>query len=294
MNQLHFLTNSCNMKHFFNALKVCLTKTVMTLLKTAKNFIGSIWSNRQALWMLIERDFKSKYVGSAAGLVWSVLHPLLMVGVYSLIFSLIFGRTIGETPFSLWLFCALLPWMMFSEVLRSSTGIIERHKNLITKTPFHSEILPLVVIGASTTGHLIGSGVLLALLVIFRQPIGLFALTLPLYLICLIFFSLGLSWLISSLNVFFRDTSQIINVVLQLWFYSCPIVYPPTIIPDSFQFLLKLNPVYFVIEGYRRALLYNEGVPLIDFTIFCGFCFSFLFLGGWVFRRLKSQFAEVL
>jgi ABC-type polysaccharide/polyol phosphate export permease len=263
-------------------------------MKIAKNVLGRIWSNRQALWMMIERDFKSRYVGSAAGLVWSVLHPLLMVGVYSLIFSLVFGRKIDDTPFSLWLFCALLPWIMFSEILRGSTGIIEKYKNLVTKTPFHSEILPIVVIGASTTGHLIGAGVLLSLLVIFHQPIGLFALTLPFYLVCLIFFSLGLSWLLSSLNVFVRDTSQIIGVVLQLWFYLCPIIYPTTIIPERYQFLLKLNPACFIVEGYRRALLYNQGIPLIDFAIFVGYCIFFLFFGGWVFRRLKSQFAEVL
>ncbi len=264
------------------------------MLKTTKNFLGRIWSNRQTLWLMIERDFKSRYVGSAAGLAWSILHPLLKVGIYTLIFSLVFGRRVGDVPFSLWLFCALLPWLMFSEILNNSIGIIEKHRSLITKTPFHSEILPLVVIGASATSHLIGFGVLVVVLLLCQQSIGLFALTLPFYLLCLVFLSLGLSWLIASLNVFIKDVGQIVGVVLQLWFYLCPIIYPATIIPQKYHFLMRLNPVYFITEGYRRALLYNEGVPLVDFLCFAGFCVSMLFLGGWVFRRLKSQFAEVL
>lgn len=261
---------------------------------TTKNFIFRIWTHRQTLWLMIERDFKARYIGSVAGILWSIFHPLLMVAIYTLIFSLIFGRRIGQTPFSLWLFCGLLPWMMFSEILINAAGIIEKNKNLITKTPFHSEILPIVVIGASFTGHLIGFFLLIILLFVTGQPIGLFALTIPFYLICLIMFSLGLSWLISSLNVFIRDIGQMVVVVLRLWFYLCPIIYPSNIIPEKYQYLMRLNPMYFITEGYRRALLYNQGIPVLDFVYFILFTMIVLFAGGWTFRRLKTQFAEVL
>jgi len=260
----------------------------------AKNLMLRIWAHRQTIWMMIERDFKARYVGSAAGLLWSVIHPLMMVAIYSLIFSLVFGRKVGETPFSLWLFCALLPWIMFSEILKSSVGVIERHKNLITKTPFHAEILPLVIIGTSIVGHLIGFAVLMVLLLIFRQPLGWYGFTIPFYMICLVFFSMGLSWIISSLNVFIRDVGQIMNVVLQLWFYLCPIIYPSTIIPEQYRFLLRLNPMYFITEGYRRALVYNEGIPVVDFLYFAFLTVVFFLSGGWIFRRLKTQFAEIL
>lgn len=243
---------------------------------------------------MIERDFKARYVGSMAGILWSIIHPLMMVLIYSLVFSYIFGREIGETPFSLWLFCALLPWLMFSEIVRNSTGILEKNKNLVTKTPFHSEILPLVVVGSALTGHLIGLSVLLILLLICKQSIGVFALLIPFYTICLILFALGLSWLVSALNVFIKDVSQIVSLILQLWFYLCPIVYPAEIFPPKLLNLLRLNPMYFITEGYRRSLLNNQGILAVDFL--CFFCITIFFLlaGGWIFRRLKGQFAEVL
>jgi ABC-type polysaccharide/polyol phosphate export permease len=244
--------------------------------------------------MMIERDFRSRYVGSTAGLLWSVIHPLLMVGIYTLIFSLVFGRQIGNAPFALWLFCGLLPWIMFSEILKNSSGVLEKHRNLITKTPFHPEILSLVVIGSSLTGHLIGFAVLLALISVFSQPPGVMILSVGLYLTCLILFVLGLSWFISSVNIFFRDVAQGVNVVLQLWFYLTPIIYPSSIIPENYRVLLRLNPMYFITEGYRKALLTGEGIAMTDFVYFTTLTLLVLFGGGWVFRRLKTQFAEIL
>jgi len=243
---------------------------------------------------MIDRDFRTRYVGSFGGLFWAILQPLMQVFVYTLIFSLIFGRKIGDTPFALWLFCALLPWIMFTEIVKSSCGVIEKNKNLVTKTPFRSEILPLVVIGSALTGHLVGLGVLVTLLLLCRQPFALHALTLLFYLPCLMLFSLGLSWLVASVNVFVKDVNQSISVLLQLWFYLCPIIYPSSIIPEKYHFLLRLNPMYFITEGYRRALLSHQGIAVIDFIYFFCITLILLFVGAWTFRRLKGQFAEVL
>ena len=266
----------------------------LTLLFSTRNFLLRIWQHRDTLWLMIERDFKSRYVGSFGGVFWAVIQPLMLVFVYTLIFSLIFGRKIGDTPFALWLFCALLPWIMFTEIVKGSCGVIEKNKNLVTKTPFRSEILPLVVIGSALTGHLIGFGVLVTLLLLCKQSLGLYSLTILFYLPCLMLFSLGFSWLVASVNVFARDVSQAINVVLQLWFYLCPIIYPVEIIPEKYQFLLRFNPMYFITNGYRRALLDNQGIPVVDFLYFLGITLLLLFIGGWTFRRLKGQFAEVL
>lgn len=264
------------------------------MLVSVKNIISRVWASRMMLVMMVERDFKARYIGSIGGVLWSIINPIIMVSIYSLVFSLIFGRTIGNTPFSLWLFCALLPWMMFNEIVKGSVGLIQKHKNLITKTPFQSEILSFVLIGTSFTGHIIGFGVLMLILFIFKQPIGICVLTIPFYLVCLSIFSLGLSWLVSALNVYLKDIGQIINSVLQLWFYLCPIIYPASIIPEKYHFFLRLNPMYFITEGYRRALIYNVWIPWLDFIFFMVLTILFLILGGWTFRRLKWQFAEVI
>jgi lipopolysaccharide transport system permease protein len=264
------------------------------LIGSIKNFLHRVRQSRQPLFFLIERDFRARYTGSAAGVTWSLIHPLMMVGVYSLIFSLVFGRRIGNTPFALWLFCGLLPWLTFAEIIRGSAGIIEKYRSLVTKTSFQPEILVLVVIGAAVTNHVMGFAVLLALLLLVNQTIGVFILSIPFYLACLVFFSLGLGWLISSLNVFLKDVGQAINVIMQLWFYLTPILYPSSIIPERYRPLLSLNPLYFVTEGYRRGLLANEGVIVHDLVVFSCLTIGCLMMGGYVFRRLKGQFTEVL
>jgi len=264
------------------------------LIGSIKNFLHRVRQSRQPLFFLIERDFRARYTGSAAGVIWSLILPLMMVGVYSLIFSLVFGRRIGNTPFALWLFCGLLPWMTFSEIVKASAGIIEKYRSLVTKTSFQPEILVLVVIGAAVTSHVMGFAVLLALLLLVKQTMGLLILTIPLYLACLVFFSLGLGWLVSSLNVFLKDVGQAIGVVLQLWFYLTPILYPSSVIPEKFRPLLSLNPLYFITEGYRRGLLANEGVVVHDLVVFSCLTIGALMMGGYVFRRLKGQFTEVL
>jgi ABC-type polysaccharide/polyol phosphate export permease len=264
------------------------------LIGSLKNFVFRVSQNRYPLFFLIERDFRARYTGSAVGVMWSLIQPLMMVGVYSLIFSLVFGRRIGNTPFALWLFCALLPWMTFSEIVKGSAGIIEKYRSLVTKTSFQPEVLVLVVIGAAVTNHVMGFAVLLALLLLVNQTMGLLILTVPFYLACLVFFSLGLGWLVSSLNVFLKDVGQAIGVILQLWFYLTPIIYPSSIIPEKFRALLCLNPLYFVTEGYRRGLLSNEGVVVHDLVVFSCLTIGCLMMGGYVFRRLKGQFTEVL
>ena len=243
---------------------------------------------------MIERDFRTRYVQSIGGVLWAFVHPLLLVLVYSLIFSLVFSREAGEVPFSLWLFSGLLPWLFFSEVLRNSVTVIEKNKNLVVKSPFQPELLSLVVIGAGLVGHGAGVGILLLLLIASGHPPGVGILTLFYYTGCLIGFSLGLSWVISSLYLFVRDIGQFVQIFLQLWFYLCPIVYPETIIPEKYSVLYRFNPMYFIIQGYRKALIESSGIALGDALLFLGWTGATLLVGSFVFGRLKNQFVEML
>lgn len=266
----------------------------MNCYRFLRRFPGLFLRHRHTLYLMIERDFRTRYVQSIGGIFWAFLSPLLLVLVYSLIFSLIFSRQVSEVPFSLWLFSALLPWLFFSEVLKNSVTIIEKNKNLVIKSPFQPELLSLVVLGAGLVGHLAGIGIMLILLLITGHFPGLNGLTFIFYLGCMMIFSLGLSWMISSLYLFVRDIGQFIHILLQLWFYLCPIVYPASIIPEKYQFLYRLNPMYFIVEGYRRALINNEFIVFSDFVVFVGWTAFFLVSGSFVFARLKNQFVEML
>ena len=257
-------------------------------------FPGLAAKHRQTLKLMIERDFRNRYVQSIGGVVWAFLNPLLLVLVYSLIFSLIFSREVRDVPFSLWLFSALLPWLFFSEILKNSVTVIEKNKNLVVKSPFQPELLSIVVIGSGLVGHVPSIGIILILLLLAGHPPGIAALTVVFYSVCLIIFSIGISWIISSLYLFVRDIGQLIHILLQLWFYLCPIVYPESIIPVKFKSIYHLNPMYFIVQGYRRALIYNEHIVSGDLFIFICWSFFFLLAGSFIFGRLKKQFVEML
>ncbi|MFZ5765119.1 MAG: ABC transporter permease [Thermodesulfobacteriota bacterium] len=266
----------------------------MTSLHFLRRFPLLAIAHRQTLQLMIERDFRTRYVQSIGGMLWAFANPLLLVLVYTLIFSLVFRREAGEAPFALWLFAGLLPWLFFSEVLKNAVTVIEKNKNLVVKTPFQPELLSLVVIGAALVGHAAGVAILLLLLLATGHPPGIGILVLPFYTMALVAFSLGLSWIISSLYLFVRDIGQVVQLLLQLWFYLCPIVYPASIIPEKYRFLYSLNPMYFIIRGYRQALVEANNIVGGDVLLFLGWTGAALLIGAFVFGRLKNQFVEML
>jgi lipopolysaccharide transport system permease protein/teichoic acid transport system permease protein len=257
-------------------------------------FGRKLWQYRTTLSLLVVRDIQNRFVGSLGGMVWTVLHPLLLVATYSLIFSHVFGRTMRDVPFAIWLFSALLPWITFNEALRSATNCLQRYHNLIKKTPLPSELLVLVPIGAAGITHAVGLCVLIVLILGFGPSLTPTALLIPGYLVCLGLLCLGLGWLLASLNVFFRDVFQILNVILNVWFYLTPIIYPLKVLPESYRVWMAWNPMFFITEGYRLSLLYGEHPPWSVAGPFCLWSLIFLGVGGMLFRRLKRHFPEVL
>ena len=270
------------------------------------NFCKKIFQNSYMVRSIVRRELETRYIGSMMGFFWAFLHPIIMTLMYSLIFSHFLKIKIqrlgeGALPpvnFSVWLLAALLPWTLFSETVNRNCYIILGNESLITKAVFPSEILPLTTLLANIVNHLIGLGILFVFMWITGTPTDYMLITLPLYFILLFLFTLGISWMVAALNVYLRDIGQILQALLQIWFFMSPIIYQTKLIPKPFDFYMRINPFYFIVEGYRDAIIsdYSHGArwstPYLFYIVIM--CFGTFIAGGLIFRKLKAGFADVL
>ncbi len=247
---------------------------------------------------LVARDIRKRYVGSLLGIFWSVVHPLIQLLLYYFVFAVVFkmrlGPEYGGTSIALWLIAGLLPWMMFAEVLNRSPEAVVEQSSVIKKMVFPSEILPIVKLAAAVLNHVIGLALLIALLLATGHVITSSLVLIVPYLLAMMFFSLGVSWALASLNVFLRDIGQVVVVFVNLWFFFTPIVYARELVPASLQPLYSVNPMLYVVEGYRTALLGQPGVQGPAFAYLLVVAFAAFAVGGLIFKKLKPTFGDVL
>ena len=261
-------------------------------------FLRRLTANRNLLKNLIVRDLKQRYVGSVGGFVWSIVHPIVLLVSYYFVFTMIFRIGIdleryGTENFAIYVFSGFLPWLMFSDtVMRSCTAVTD-NANLITKTVIPSEILPIAIMVSNLIHHVIGLGILLGVLAMF-ETVPLSALWVVVYLPVLILLAQGLGWLVSGLNVFFRDTSQIVNVLMIFWFWFTPILYAPELVPDRFRAVVALNPMATLVIGYRNAFLQLSAPSPQNVLILLAWTAAVFLIGALFFRQSKAAFADVL
>lgn len=242
------------------------------------------------------RDLSGRYVGTFGGAMWAILHPLATVIIYWFVFSVGFkAQGPAGMPFILYFITGLVPWIFFSEVLSSSISAVTANAQLIKRTNFPAEILPVVHLISSSFAHLVL--VLMTCILARRYGYGpsLSVFRIFYYYLALTCFVLGLSWLLSSFQVFHRDIGQAMSVILNLWFWLSPIVWSTQLIPPTVVEWLQYNPISFVVDGYRISLL--GGIAWMDWKDdfrFWVVTAPVFILGSYVFKKLKSEFAEVL
>jgi len=262
------------------------------------HFLRLLYRSNYMIWSMVIRDMKKRYVGSLLGIFWSVIQPLTQLMIYYFIFSVVFkirlGPEYGGTHYAIWLIAGLLPWLFFAEVMNRCPSSVLEQSSLIKKMVFPSEILPIVTLSAAIISHLIGMIILIGLLVVLGGAISIKILLVIPYLFALGLFALGISWILSSLNVFLRDIGQVIGVVINIWFYLTPIVYSRQFVPGLLQKAFKLNPMLHIIEGYRMALLGKTDMDVTGLSYTLAVGTIFLVIGAFTFRRLKPTFADVL
>lgn len=270
----------------------------MQLAKSLLNFLRKILHNRYMIRALVVRDIRSRYMGSFLGLFWAFIHPLTQLAIFYFVFGVVLKAKLGAEyaglNYGIWLMSGMLPWILFNEVVSRSPGAVLDQANLIKKTIFPSEILPLAHVAAALINHAILFIVLIGFLLALGEGLSLRILWLPLYLGGVALFALGIAWALSALNVFLRDIAQILGVVLNLWFFFTPIIYPAHMVPEAFRSWLMLNPMLYPVEGYRMALLGRSSPDVDGLLIFYGCGLVTFLVGGLIFRKLKPAFADVL
>ncbi len=263
-----------------------------------RSFLSNLVRRRALLGNLVVRDFKQRYVGSSIGWMWGLVHPAVLLLSYTFVFSMVFKvRPIpgsGTDSFALYLFAGILPWLLFQETVQRSVTAVVDYSNLITKTMFPSEVLPVSLFISGMLSHLLGLLVLLAIAAFAAKRITVFVLLLPVYLVLLALLSIGVSWLVSSLHVFLRDTAQILAIVMTFWFWFTPIFFSAQHLPERVRFIARINPLAYVVDAYRKCLLAGQAPALWDLGVTAAFAAAAFLGGGLFFRYTKRAFGDVL
>jgi len=260
-------------------------------------FLSKLLENRNLLKNLIRRDLKRRYVGSIGGFLWSVIHPLAMLISYSFVFTIIFHQHLeprdGTESFPVFLFCGILPWILFTDTVLRSCGVVVENTALITKTVMPAEILPVAITLSNLVHHAIGLGILLVVLMVFYTA-PLSAVAIVLYLGILILFAQGLGWLVAGLQVFLRDTIQALQILLFLWQWFTPIFYSLDRVPEPYRSVMTMNPMAIVVTGYRNSLLHLPQPGPLQVATAAAVSLAVFVIGGLIFRQAKPAFADVL
>lgn len=265
--------------------------------QTVFDFIKDIYRNRFIIYQLTKRDYKNRYLGSFLGFIWTIIQPLVMILVLWFVFVTAFKNgSVNEIPFIAWLTIGLIPWYFFSEALISSTGVLQEYSYIVKKMQFQTAILPIIKLLSTFITHAIFIVIGIIILLMSGVHFSIYWFQALYYLAAMIIFLLGLSWIVSSLQVFVKDVAQIISVILQFGFWLTPMLWNFNILPEKYHFLFKLNPMFYIVEGYRNSFLYH--VPFWknpNMTIyFWVITIAVLIIGTIIFRKLKSHFADVL
>jgi lipopolysaccharide transport system permease protein len=270
----------------------------MFIIKSIYNFLSDIINSRYLIYEMTKNDFKKTYTGSWLGILWTFIQPLALTMIFLLIFGMGFrgGAPIGDVPFVVWFLSAMFPWQFFSGALGENTRVINNYSYLVKKVNFRVSIVTIVKILSNSIVHIIFMMILVIVMFIYDIPADYYWLQIVYYFIAMFVLLLGLSWLFSSMNVFASDVSNVISIILRLGFFFTPIFWKIDNVAETYRFIFKLNPMYYIVQGYRDSFInhvpfWYHGFETIYFWIFT---LISLFIGILVFHRLRPHFGDVV
>lgn len=267
-----------------------------------RELVASFWRHRNLIVQMTKREILGRYKGSIMGLAWSFFNPVLMLAVYTFFFSVVFksrwtaipGSAESKASFAVILFVGMIVHGFFAEVVNRGPSIILSNVNYVKKVVFPLEIMPWVTVASALFHTLISLAVLLVVQLIVSQNFQLTTLFFPLILLPLILASLGFAWFLSAMGVYARDIGQVTGVFTSVLMFLSPVFYPVSTLQPKYQIFLKMNPLTFIIEEGRNALIYGVAP---DFTNWCIAMVSgglLAWAGFWWFQKTRKGFADVL
>ncbi len=261
--------------------------------------------HRKLLWNLAKNDIKKKFAGSYLGVVWAFVQPVITVLLYWFVFEVGLNskaadlRTGIEVPFVLWLMAGLVPWFYFQEAMNGGTGVMVEYNYLVKKVVFQIDMLPAVKLISALFTHAFFICFAVVLFWCMGYTPDLYVLQVVYYTFCMILFTAGLVYAASAVNVFFRDMKEVVSILLQIGMWVTPIMWnfeSMVKIPEWAKMILRLNPMYYIVSGYRDAFINKIGFwehPGLS-VFFWAVTFLLLGVGNAVFKRLRPHFADVL
>ena len=254
----------------------------------------ALWHRRELLWGMTGRNVRSQYKQSILGYAWIFVNPLMQIVVLTFVFSTILriGEGVIPYPFPLFLFAALLPWMFFSNALSTATDSIATSGSLVTKVYFPREILVAAAVFSKIVDLLFGLLILLGLMIFYSEYPSWTLVWVPAIFAMQLLFTVGISLPLAALNLFFHDVRYLVGVILMIWFYITPIIYPLDIVPERYKMLFELNPLSRVVNAYRRVLLDGTSLGMESFLVGMGAALLVFLLGYYLFKRMEAGFAD--
>lgn len=247
---------------------------------------------------LSKNDFNKRFKGSYFGVFWAFVNPMITILLYWFVFEVGFrsGTTSDGYSFVIWLICGMVPWFFFAEAFMNATGCFSEYSFLVKKVVFRIGYLPLIKIISAFFIHLFFIVIMIIILFVNGIIPSVSWLQVFYYLICTVILLIGVSFISASILPFFKDMGQIVSIIVQIGFWLTPIVWSLDIVPLKYQFLFKLNPFYYIAEGYRDAFLdrswfWNKPFESLYFWIVC---LILLYIGYALFKKLKPHFSDVL
>lgn len=256
--------------------------------------------NRNLIWQMTKRDVIGRYRGSIMGLAWSFLNPVLMLVVYTFVFSVVFkarwgsGGEESKTDFAIILFVGLIVYNLFAESVNRAPGLILANPNYVKKVVFPLEILPFVAMGSTLFHTGISLAILLGFYILFHAHIHWTVIFLPFVFLPLIAATLGLTWILAALGVYIRDIGQVTGILTTILLFLSPVFYPISNLPPLYQTWLRLNPLTFIIEEARNVFIWGRLPDWADWGIYMIISLSLAWIGFWWFQKTRQGFADVI
>lgn len=253
--------------------------------------------NKNLIWNLTKNDFKTKYAASYLGIFWAFVQPVVTILIYWFVFEVGFkAAPASDMPFVLWLIPGIIPWFFFAEAIMNATNSLLEYSYLVKKVVFKISILPIIKVLSSLFVHLFFVGLAFIVFILYGKLPTIYSIQIIYYILCTVVLTLAISYFTSSVVVFFRDLGQIVNVVLQIGMWLTPIMWNQDMISIKYRWILKLNPVYYIVEGYRDCFInkiwfWDKMLLTIYFWIVT---ILFSYIGIMIFNKLKKHFADVL
>ncbi|NQY43194.1 MAG: ABC transporter permease [Legionellales bacterium] len=269
----------------------------MNLKSEITSFWREIYQKKYLLKVIVNRDFKKMYAGTYFGVVWVFLQPLIYICVIYAVFTFgIRASFRGNVPFVSYLLTGMIPWMFFSELLNSASSTIKQHGYLIKNASIRISILPIVKIISHSISHVILISIAILVVVLNGKPITIYSFQLVYYFFAMNLLLFGTILILSSIGLFIPDTANIIKIITQFGFWLTPIIWDISKLPTKFHWLVHLNPLGYIISGYRDSLLYENSIAinLWQAIYYWSFTLVICIIGIAVFRRLRPHFAEVV